>query len=120
MRVCLVTPYDLSHEGGVNRHVRSLAGALAALGHEASVIGPASGSVPEGCTSIPGVIPVPANGSVARIGLLVSPRAIREHLAARAYQVVHVHEPIVPGPSRHAVRWLMTSPACAASSARYR
>ena len=23
MRVCIVTPYDLSHEGGVNRHVRS-------------------------------------------------------------------------------------------------
>ena len=105
MRVCLVTPYDLSHEGGVNRHVRSLAGALGALGHEASVIGPASGGVPEGCTSLPGVIPVPANGSVARIGLLVSPRATREHLAARAYDVVHVHEPIVPGPSRHAVRW---------------
>ena len=105
MRVCLVTPYDLSHEGGVNRHVRSLAGALAALGHEASVIGPTSGSVPEGCTALPGVVPVPANGSVARIGLLVSPRAIREHLGARAYDVVHVHEPIVPGPSRHAVRW---------------
>jgi phosphatidylinositol alpha-mannosyltransferase len=104
VRVCLVTPYDLSHEGGVNRHVRSLAGALTALGHQASVIGPASGGVPEGCTSLAGVIPVPANGSVARIGLLVSPSATREHLAARAYDVVHVHEPIVPGPSRHAVR----------------
>jgi phosphatidyl-myo-inositol alpha-mannosyltransferase len=105
MRVCIVTPYDLSHEGGVNQHVRSLARALTALGHHAQVIGPASGPVPEGCLALPGVIPVHANGSVARIGLLVSPRATREHLSAREYDVVHVHEPIVPGPGRHAVRF---------------
>lgn len=105
MRVCIVTPYDLSHEGGVNRHVRSLARALAGLGHQAEVIGPASDGVPEGCLALPGVIPVRANGSVARIGLLVPPRATREHLEARGYDVVHVHEPIVPGPGRHAVRF---------------
>lgn len=105
MRVCIVTPYDLSHEGGVNRHVRSLARALLGLGHDAQVIGPASGQIPEGCLALPGVIPVPANGSVARIGLLASPRSTREHLSAREYDVIHVHEPIVPGPSRHAVRF---------------
>lgn len=105
MRVCIVTPYDLSHEGGVNQHVRSLARALTDLGHHAQVIGPASGPVPEGCLAVPGVIPVHANGSVARIGLLVSPRATREHLSAREYDVIHVHEPIVPGPGRHAVRF---------------
>ncbi len=105
MRVCIVTPYDLSHEGGVNRHVRSLARALLDLGHAAQVIGPASGDVPDGCLALPGVIRVPANGSVARIGLLVSPRGIRDHLASSEYDVVHVHEPIVPGPGRHAVRF---------------
>ncbi len=105
MRVCIVTPYDLSHEGGVNRHVCSLAGALRDLGHDAQVVGPASGEVPGGCLSLSGVIPVPANGSVARIGLLVSPRATREHLLARSYDVVHIHEPIVPGPCRHALRF---------------
>jgi phosphatidylinositol alpha-mannosyltransferase len=105
VRVCIVTPYDLAHEGGVNRHVRSLARALLNLGHDAQVIGPASGKVPEGCLALPGVIPVRANGSVARIGLLVSPRATREYFSAREYDVVHVHEPIVPGPGRHAVRF---------------
>lgn len=105
MRVCIVTPYNLSHEGGVNRHVRSLARALLGLGHDAQVIGPASGDVPDGCLAVTGVIPVPANGSVARIGLLVSPRATREHLAHSSYDVVHVHEPIVPGPGRHALRF---------------
>src|SRR5512138_1407734 len=105
MRVCIVTPYDLSHEGGVNRHVRSLAGALTALGHTADVVGPASGAVPEGCRALCRAFPMPANGSVARIGLLASPRATREHLLAGAYDVVHVHEPIVPGPGRHALRF---------------
>ncbi|HET6437851.1 MAG TPA: glycosyltransferase family 4 protein [Anaeromyxobacter sp.] len=105
MRVCIVTPYDLSHEGGVNRHARSLARALLDHGHAAQVIGPSSGSVPEGCLSLPGVIPVRANGSVARIGLLVSPRTTRQHLLSGGYDVVHVHEPIVPGPARHALRF---------------
>ena len=54
MRVCLVTPYDLSHDGGANRHVRSLARALSGLGCEAHVFGPASGLVPEGCRAVSG------------------------------------------------------------------
>jgi phosphatidylinositol alpha-mannosyltransferase len=105
VRICLVTPYDLSHDGGVNRHVRSLAAALGAFGHEAHVVGPATGPVPEGCLGLSGAIPVPANGSVARIGLLASPRATRERLLAGGYDVVHVHEPFVPGPGRHALRF---------------
>ncbi|HTN53091.1 MAG TPA: glycosyltransferase family 4 protein [Anaeromyxobacter sp.] len=104
MRICIVTPYDLSHDGGVNRHARSLAAALAGLGEEARVVGPASGKVPEGCDGLPGVVPVRANGSVARIGLLVQPRATRAYLEAHAFDLVHVHEPIVPGPGRHALR----------------
>jgi phosphatidylinositol alpha-mannosyltransferase len=105
MRVGIVTPYDLSHDGGVGRHAQSLARALRGLGHEARVVGPASGEVPDGCDGLPGVVSVRANGSVARIGLLVSPRATREYLAAHRFDVVHVHEPIVPGPGRHALRF---------------
>jgi phosphatidyl-myo-inositol alpha-mannosyltransferase len=103
VRVCIVTPYDLSHDGGVNRHARSLAAALEGQGDEVRVLGPASGPVPEGCDGLPGVVPVRANGSVARIGLLVSPRATRSYLAAHRFDLVHVHEPIVPGPGRHAL-----------------
>ncbi len=104
MRVCIITPYDLSHDGGVNRHALGLAGALRALGHDACVLGPASGGVPEGCEAVGRAVPVPANGSVARIGLLVPPAATRERLARGAFDVVHVHEPLVPGPGRHALR----------------
>lgn len=105
MRICIVTPYDLSHDGGVNRHVRSLARALEDEGHEAHVLGPASGDVPEGCDALRGVVPLRANGSVARIGLLTSAAATGRYLEQNAFDLIHVHEPLVPGPSRQALKF---------------
>ncbi len=104
MRICLVTPYDLSHEGGVNRHVITLAHALRRQGHELRILGPASGETPPRCDSLPGVVPVRANGSRARVGLLVSKAAVRRYLERGRFDLVHVHEPWVPGPSRYAVQ----------------
>jgi phosphatidylinositol alpha-mannosyltransferase len=104
VRVCIVTPYDLSHDGGVNRHAVGLANGLCRLGHEARVVGPASGELPEGCDRIGPALPVPSNGSLARIGLFVSHAAMRDYLARGGFDLVHVHEPIVPGPGRHALR----------------
>ncbi len=108
MRVCLVTPYDLSYDGGVNRHVISLAQALRCLGHDVRVLGPASGATPSRCDSLPGVVPVRANGSRARVGLLVSKTAVRRYLRRGGFDLVHVHEPWVPGPGRTAVRYAAT------------
>jgi phosphatidylinositol alpha-mannosyltransferase len=105
VKVAVVSPYDLSHEGGVGRHVRALAAALAAEGHQAWVLGPASGAVPEGCHGVKGVVPIRANGSVARIGLLADARATNRWLESRGVDLVHVHEPLVPGPGRHAIAW---------------
>ena len=102
MRVCLVTPYDLSRDGGVNRHVRALADALRVLGHEASVLGPTSGPAPSDCDALPGIVSLSANGSKARIGLLVTRRAVQRYLYRGAFDVVHVHEPCIPGIARHA------------------
>src|SRR5262249_10777069 len=102
MRICLVTPYDLSCDGGVNRHVRALAAALNLRGHEASVLGPASGLAPRDCDALPGIVSLSANGSKARIGLLVQRRAVRDYLSEGEYDVVHVHEPCIPGIARHA------------------
>ena len=104
MRICLVTPYDLTHDGGVNSHIRSLAPMLREAGHHVAILGPASGTVPLGCDGLPGVVPVPANGSVARIGLLVSPSALAQYLEHGRFDLVHVHEPYVPGTARIAVR----------------
>jgi phosphatidylinositol alpha-mannosyltransferase len=103
MRILVVTPYDLSHDGGVNRHVRSLAVALVAHGHDARVLGPASGAVPDGCDALAGVVPLLANGSVARIGLLTSAAATGRYLAKRQFDLLHVHEPLVPGPGRQSL-----------------
>jgi phosphatidyl-myo-inositol alpha-mannosyltransferase len=105
MRICLVTPYDLSHDGGVNRHVITLARALGRLGHQTHVLGPASGATPPRCDSLPGVVALPANGSCARVGLLVSRRAVQRYLDRGGFDLVHVHEPWVPGPSRYAVQY---------------
>jgi phosphatidyl-myo-inositol alpha-mannosyltransferase len=104
MRICLVTPYDLSHDGGVNRHVLTLAGALRRLGHRAHVLGPASAGLPPGCDGLPGVVSVPANGSRARLGLLVSKRAVQRYIRDGGFDLIHVHEPWVPGTARAAVR----------------
>lgn len=104
MRIGIFTPYDLSHPGGVNRHACALAAALGRRGHVARVVGPASGEVPPGCDGIPGVWSVRANGSVARIGLFTSRTTIRRILARERFDLIHVHEPLVPGPSRLALR----------------
>lgn len=105
MRICLVTPYDLSHDGGVNRHVITLARALGRLGHQTHVLGPASGPTPPRCDSLPGVVALPANGSRARVGLLVSRRAVQRYLHGGGFDLIHVHEPWVPGPARYAVQY---------------
>ena len=104
MKVGIFTPYDLSHEGGVNRHARALARELARRGHVARVVGPASGAVPEGCEGIRGVVAIPANGSVARIGLFASRGAVARILDRERFDLLHLHEPIVPGPARLALR----------------
>lgn len=104
MKVGIFTPYDLSREGGVNRHARALARELERRGHGALVVGPASGAIPAGCEGIRGVVPIPANGSVARIGLFASRRAVRRILARERFDLLHVHEPLVPGPARLALR----------------
>ncbi|MGH7634563.1 MAG: glycosyltransferase, partial [Gemmatimonadaceae bacterium] len=93
MRICLVTPYDLSHDGGVNRHVLSLAQALRRGGDSARILGPASGAVPPGCFGLRGVVAVSANGSVARVGLFVRRRSVRRFIRGGRFDLVHVHEP---------------------------
>lgn len=103
MRICLVTPYDLACDGGVNRHVVALSHALRRLGHEVQVLGPTSGLTPPQCDGLPGVVGVSANGSIARVGLFVSRRAVRRYLDDGCFDVVHVHEPWVPGITRHTV-----------------
>lgn len=113
MRVALVAPYDLGAPGGVQGQVLGLARALASIGDEVLVVAPGQpttwlGDPAGGGVRVAGtgaVVAVPANGS--RAPLAASPLAGRRALAALADfapEVVHVHEPFVPGPALAATR----------------
>ncbi len=101
MRIALVCPYSLALPGGVQGQVLGLARAYRALGLSALVIGPCDGPPPEaGVHSVGPTIPLAANGSVAPIA--PDPVAIRRTLEILAFErpdVVHLHEPLVPGPT---------------------
>lgn len=104
MKVALVCPYDLSVPGGVQTQVEGHARSLVDLGHEVCVIAPGrpgSWRV-AGALSVPlgRSVRVPANGSLAP--LAAGPAAMRRTvgaLASFAPNVVHLHEPFVPGPT---------------------
>ncbi|HAM03632.1 MAG TPA: glycosyltransferase family 1 protein [Acidimicrobiaceae bacterium] len=106
MRVALVCPYSLSAPGGVQGQVLGLARALRRAGHEAVVLAPVDSPLPD--TRLPAgavvalgrTVPVPANGSVAR--LAVNPLAAGRVVGALRRlrpAVVHLHEPLAPGPT---------------------
>ena len=101
MRVAIVCPYSLGRPGGVQGQVLGLARALRHLGVPARVLGPCDGPPPEaGVSSVGNSIPFAANGSVAPIA--PDPPAMRrtlEILAAERPDILHLHEPLVPGPT---------------------
>jgi phosphatidylinositol alpha-mannosyltransferase len=98
MNIGLVCPYEWTVPGGVGNHVRALAGELRRLGHRVDVLAPAERPVAEpGFVGLGGSLAVPYNGSVARIA--IGPRTlvrVRRALAAGAYDLLHVHEPLSP------------------------
>ncbi|HEY3942493.1 MAG TPA: glycosyltransferase family 4 protein [Acidimicrobiales bacterium] len=104
MRIALVSPYRLTVPGGVQQQVLGLASALVDLDEDVLVIAPGRPGELEdrGWRFVPvgRSIGVPANGSRAPVA--ISPQAIwktRRALRAFAPDVVHVHEPFVPGPA---------------------
>lgn len=106
MRIAIVSPYSWAHPGGVNNHIEGLARSLLTRGHGVTIIAPDEGPVPEGASfaTAGASVPVPANGSVARLALRPSVGArVSEILCAGPYDVVHVHEPLVPLVSTTAV-----------------
>jgi phosphatidylinositol alpha-mannosyltransferase len=104
MRICQVVTYDIAAPGGgVKQHAIHLANALRDEGDEVDVIGPASGPTEPGLRGFSGVVNIPGNGSDNYIGLFVSPWKVRRYLADRNFDVIHVHEPIVPTLSHLAV-----------------
>ena len=99
MRVGLVCPFSLDVPGGVQVHVMELAAELMRRGHEVQVLAPAPQTLalPPWVTSAGDTVPIPYNGSVARLnfGAVVARRA-RRWLEAGDFDLIHVHEPIAP------------------------
>ena len=61
------------------------------------MIGPLRRGVAEpGSQGFGGVVNIPANGGANQIALLTPPWAVRRFFRSRRFDVVHVHEPLVP------------------------
>ena len=92
-----MSPYSFDVPGGVQNHIVDLAEALIRLGHEVSVLAPADDDVTLPSYVVPAgrALPLPYNGSVARIAFgPVSTARVRRWLARGAFDVLHVHEPL--------------------------
>lgn len=116
MRIGLVCPYGLDVPGGVQTHVRDLALHLIGAGHEVSVLAPVDDPdtlLPDFVVPAGHTVPVPYNGSVARLafGPRVAAR-VRRWVRDGEFDVLHVHEPASPSLGLIAC-WAATGPVVA-------
>jgi phosphatidylinositol alpha-mannosyltransferase len=118
MRIGIVCPYSWDVPGGVQFHVRDLAEHLIRLGHQVSVLAPSDeasaatsgssgGNEADGSGSAPSLppyvvsagraVPVPYNGSVARLNFgFLSAARVRRWVHDGDFDVLHIHEPATP------------------------
>ena len=99
MKVGIVCPYSWDVPGGVQFHVRDLAEVLQARGHGVSVLAPADEDTPLPAYVVPAgrAVPVPYNGSVARVNFgPLSAARVRRWLREGGFDVLHIHEPATP------------------------
>jgi len=105
LRVAMVCPYSISVPGGVQSQALGLARTMRELGHEVRVLAPCDGPPPTTfVTPLGRSLPTSSNGSVAP--LAPDPSAVLRTIRAlndEAFDVVHLHEPLVPGPTATAL-----------------
>ena len=101
MRIGIVSPYDFTWPGGVTAHISQLSNQFISKGHQVKVLAPHSPSrgLPAGTDLIPlgRSVPIPSAGSIARLSLSVwLHRKIRRCLERERFDVLHLHEPLMP------------------------
>jgi phosphatidyl-myo-inositol alpha-mannosyltransferase len=114
VRIALLSPYSWTYPGGVTRHIEALARELARSGHEARILAPYDPDdsltrrlhrsarphrhpTPEGFISLGRTVGIPANGAVSNMAVTPSSLlTMRRELREGGYDVVHIHEPVVP------------------------
>ncbi|MGB1223315.1 MAG: glycosyltransferase family 4 protein [Mycobacterium sp.] len=109
MRIGMVCPYSFDVPGGVQSHVLQLAEVMHQRGHEVSVLAPASAeahvSLPDYVVSGGKAVPIPYNGSVARLRFgPATHRKVKKWLVAGEFDVLHLHEPNAPSLSMLALK----------------
>ncbi len=104
LKLALVSPYDFAYPGGVTAHVVHLAEQFRQRGHDVHIVAPSSDDETEpdvlanaDVHRIGRVVAIPANGSVARITLsLRAYLQAKTLLRAEQFDLVHLHEPMMP------------------------
>jgi phosphatidylinositol alpha-mannosyltransferase len=99
MRIGMVCPYSFDVPGGVQSHVLQLAAVMHERGHEVSVLAPSSPHVdlPDYVVSGGKAVPIPYNGSVARLRFgPATHRMVKRWLMRGQFDVLHLHEPNAP------------------------
>ena len=115
MKIGITCPYSWDVPGGVQQHIRDLAEALIDQGHDVSVISPADDDtpLPPYVTGAGRAVPVPYNGSVARLSFgFLSVSRVRRWIKEGGFDVLHVHEPEIPSLSLLAC-WVASGPIVA-------
>ncbi|MFF5212080.1 glycosyltransferase family 4 protein [Streptosporangium sp. NPDC000396] len=121
MRIGIVCPYMWDVPGGVQVHIRDLAEALIEDGHQVQVIAPAGddAALPAYVTSVGRAVPVPFNGSIARMSFgFLSANRVRRWVREGGFDVLHVHEPFIPSVGLLAC-WVAKGPIVATFHASY-
>jgi len=107
MRIGMVCPYSFDVPGGVQSHVLQLAEVMTAHHHDVSVLAPSSPHVnlPDYVVSGGKAVPIPYNGSVARLRFgPATHHKVKRWLADGDFDVLHLHEPNAPSLSMLALK----------------
>ncbi len=114
VRIALLSPYSWTYPGVVTHHIEALASELQSAGQEVGILSPFDPddararrmhrgarpqhrTPPDGFVSLGRTVGLPANGAVSNMAL--TPRAVqrmRHELRHGGYDVLHIHEPVVP------------------------
>jgi phosphatidylinositol alpha-mannosyltransferase len=113
VRIALVTPYSWTYQGGVNRHIQSLAEEFMRRGHYVRVIAPVdppdrlsgflhrapaeAAEIPDYVIPVGRTVGIGSNGSISNIPVFPDTiRATRRAIEQGGFDVVHLHEPTTP------------------------
>jgi len=110
MKIALVTPYEYPYPGGVTEHVLHLDRCFRGWGHDVKIIAPSDaeeqGTLRDNVIRLGGsIVTVPFSGSRSRISLSPSTyRPIKRLLKQERFDVIHLHEPLMPALPLFALR----------------